>query len=257
MSLNRGLLFAFALSGLGVLVSACGPTYPKCDNDENCAEKGEFCLNGSCQQCRDNSHCDGPGMMCAAGKCQRQPGYCDDSTPCPGKQKCRDNLCGAECLDNSECAAGTICRIGACVPKPECGDGADTFACPDGQECLGGRCQAKLAQCGGQADKVYFDYNDSTVKKSERAKLQTLAECLKSSSSAPLTVVGHCDERGTEEYNMALGQRRADAARTFLINLGVSGGKVSVTSRGEEEPADAGHNEKAWRKNRRADYSDR
>lgn len=257
MSLNRGLLFAFALSGLSFLVSACGPTYPKCENDEHCAEKGEYCLNGTCQQCRDNSHCEGPGMMCAAGKCQRQPGYCDENTPCPGNQKCRDNQCGAECLDNSECAAGSMCRMGACVPKPECGDGADNFNCPDGQECIGGRCQAQLAQCGSQADVVYFDYDRAEVKRSERNKLDSLAECLKQSNSAPVTVIGHCDERGTEEYNLALGQRRADATRSFLVNLGVSGGKISVTSRGKEEPVDHGHNERAWSKNRRAAYSDR
>ena len=120
MFLNRGLLFAAAMSGIGLLAAGCGPTYPKCENDDHCSDKGEYCLNGMCQQCRDSSHCD-EGFVCNAGQCARPEGYCDDSTPCPGNQKCRDNRCGAECMDNSECGAGQICKMNACVAKPECG----------------------------------------------------------------------------------------------------------------------------------------
>ena len=103
MNPTRRLLFAMVLGGSALLVSGCGPTYPKCENDGHCREKGEYCLQGTCQECRDNSHCEGPGMMCAAGKCQRQPGYCDENVACPGNQKCRGNQCGPECLGDDEC----------------------------------------------------------------------------------------------------------------------------------------------------------
>jgi len=68
-------------------------------------------------------------------------------------------------------------------------------------------------------------------------------------------VEGHCDERGTQEYNMALGERRALAVRDYLINLGVPGQNLLTISYGEERPVDPGHNEAAWAKNRRAEFS--
>ncbi|MSP72313.1 MAG: hypothetical protein EXR76_09040, partial [Myxococcales bacterium] len=77
MNLNRNVVLGLIFGG-AALFSGCGPKYPKCENDEHCKEKGEFCVNALCQQCRDNSHCSGPGMMCASGKCDRKPGYCDD-----------------------------------------------------------------------------------------------------------------------------------------------------------------------------------
>jgi peptidoglycan-associated lipoprotein len=68
---------------------------------------------------------------------------------------------------------------------------------------------------------------------------------------ATVTIEGHCDERGTNAYNMALGQRRADAAKDFLVNLGVDATRLTTISYGEEQPVDYGHNEEAWAKNRR------
>ena len=69
-----------------------------------------------------------------------------------------------------------------------------------------------------------------------------------------LVIEGHCDERGTNEYNMALGDRRARSARDFLVNLGVDASRISTVSYGEEKPADPGKTEEAWAKNRRAQF---
>lgn len=253
MFLNRGLLFAAAMSGIGLLAAGCGPTYPKCENDDHCSDKGEYCLNGMCQQCRDSSHCD-EGFVCNAGQCARPEGYCDDSTPCPGNQKCRDNRCGAECMDNSECGAGQICKMNACVAKPECGEGADNPTCPEGQECMDGRCQVQIVQCGGGVEPVLYNFNQSDIRRDQRGKLDKLAECLQQPNTAAVTLVGHCDERGTEEYNLALGERRAESAKRYLGNKGVDASKVSTNTRGEAEPVDDGHNERAWKKNRRTEY---
>jgi len=255
----RSFIQALSLSTVGLLASACGPTYPKCENDEHCQEKGEYCLNGKCQQCRDNSQCEGAGMECASGKCQRRIGYCDESVACTGNQKCRNNECGNECLDNSECTGNTFCSNGSCIEKPQCGEGADTPACPAGQECVGGRCQISLTDCGnggpnGGGGAVYFDFNQSNIKPKEKSKLKAIAECVKAGNAANLRVEGHCDERGTEEYNLALGERRADAARRYLESLGVDAGKLSTVSFGETRPAAAGSNEGAWKQNRRAEF---
>ncbi len=254
MSLNRGFLFSMVLGASALAMTACGPTYPKCDNDENCAEHNEVCVNGVCTQCRDNSQCTGPGEQCTSGKCAKRPGYCDDSTPCPGNQKCRDNECGAECLDNSECSGNTWCRNGSCVEKPECGEGADTPTCPEGKDCVAGRCQVRVNSC--HSNPVYFDFDSSSIKPNQKSVLSSVADCLKG-NSGNIEIGGHCDERGTEEYNMALGERRAAAVRKYLTNLGVSSSKLSTRSYGEESPAQSGSNEAAWSKNRRAEFSPR
>ncbi len=253
---NRFLL-AFVLGGATLALAGCGPKYPKCENDGHCADKGEFCVNNLCTQCRDNSHCadKGPGMICSGGKCMRKPGYCDDSIPCPGNQKCRNNECGAECLDNSECSGNTYCSNGSCVEKPECGENADNPICPEGQECVGGRCQAKVVQCTTEA--VYFDFDRSTIKSNQRAKLDQVASCMGDPNAAPVQLAGHADERGTEEYNLALGERRADAAKKYLVSKGVDGSRLSTISFGEERPAVSGSNESAWSKNRRVEFNPR
>jgi peptidoglycan-associated lipoprotein len=73
-------------------------------------------------------------------------------------------------------------------------------------------------------------------------------------STMRLTIEGHCDERGTTEYNLALGQRRADAARNYLVDLGIDGSRLSTISYGEERPFETGHDESAWSQNRRAHF---
>jgi len=75
---------------------------------------------------------------------------------------------------------------------------------------------------------------------------------MKKNPGAKVQIEGHCDERGTPEYNLALGQRRADSTKKYLVNLGIDGSRLSTISYGEEKPADPGHNEAAWAKNRRA-----
>jgi|SRR5579871_4103021 len=104
------------------------------------------------------------------------------------------------------------------------------------------------------ADVVYFDYDSASVKGSEESKLAAVATALKSDSSADLLIEGNCDERGTEEYNRALGERRALASREALANAGIDASRVATRSYGQDKPADAGHAESAWRKNRRDEF---
>jgi peptidoglycan-associated lipoprotein len=85
--------------------------------------------------------------------------------------------------------------------------------------------------------------------------LRKKAEWLINNPEATATIEGHCDERGTNEYNLALGDRRAESAKTFLMDLGVKGSKLSSISYGEERPVDPAHNEEAWAKNRRGHFT--
>jgi peptidoglycan-associated lipoprotein len=98
---------------------------------------------------------------------------------------------------------------------------------------------------------VYFDFDRYNVKASERGKAEAVASYLSEHPGHDLLIEGHCDERGTEGYNLSLGEKRAQSLREYLANLGVSPGRVRTLSLGESQPADPGHNEAAWAKNRR------
>jgi len=101
---------------------------------------------------------------------------------------------------------------------------------------------------------VFFDYDDYSLSAEARSKLAGDASYLKEMSGLRVTIEGHCDERGTVEYNLALGQRRADAARSYLMNLGIDADRLATVSYGEERPFDPGHDEAAWKQNRRAHF---
>ncbi len=101
---------------------------------------------------------------------------------------------------------------------------------------------------------VFFDYDSSDVNDASRTTLQANAAVLKKYSTWVITIEGHCDERGTAEYNLALGERRAVAARQYLISLGLEANRLRTVSYGSEFPFDPAHQETAWSRNRRAHF---
>ena len=101
---------------------------------------------------------------------------------------------------------------------------------------------------------VYFGYDSSQISPSERAKVEAVADYLRGNSRVGVIIEGHCDERGSAEYNLALGERRALAVRAYLIGLGIDGSKVQTKSYGEENPAAMGHDESSWSMNRRGEF---
>jgi peptidoglycan-associated lipoprotein len=101
---------------------------------------------------------------------------------------------------------------------------------------------------------VHFAYDSSIIRKSEQASLQSVAQALAADPNTKLLVEGNCDERGTEEYNRSLGERRALAAREALDKLGVDPMRIRTESFGKDKPVDPGHDEAAWAKNRRDDF---
>ena len=103
-------------------------------------------------------------------------------------------------------------------------------------------------------DTVYFDFDKANLKPSEIMTLERNLAWVQQNPGAKIRIVGHCDERGTEEYNLALGDHRADAVRNWLISRGVPPEDIDTVSKGEYEPVDPGHNETAWAKNRRAEF---
>lgn len=102
---------------------------------------------------------------------------------------------------------------------------------------------------------VFFDFDKYELRADSRALLQENARALKEHPDAMMVLGGHCDERGTEDYNLALGQRRADAVKSYLTDLGVDGSRLQTISYGEEKPFAMGHDEAAWAQNRRVHFT--
>jgi peptidoglycan-associated lipoprotein len=108
---------------------------------------------------------------------------------------------------------------------------------------------------GLKLETVYFDYNQYVVREDEKEKMVKNAEWLKANPRVKIVLAGHCDDRGTAEYNLALGQKRAEAAKAFLLGLGIAENRLQTISYGLERPAEKGRNEEAWAKNRRGEFT--
>ncbi|HET8541836.1 MAG TPA: OmpA family protein [Anaeromyxobacter sp.] len=220
--MRRVLLLSVTLAGAAAL-SGC-PAKPK---------------SGECKTSADCAAQEGFGKVCVEGRCQ-------------------------ECGTDADCREGFVCRGNKCVPKPQCQADAD---CPKGQRCEGERCVAAReeepqkaeagavpAECADAGSfTIRFGFDQSTLTGDSQQTLQKLADCLKKAPAKRLVIAGNCDERGTTQYNIALGSRRAEAARKYLSDLGASG-KLETVSYGEEKPLCTQATEDCWAKNRRDDF---
>jgi peptidoglycan-associated lipoprotein len=129
----------------------------------------------------------------------------------------------------------------------------------DGQD-AGGNGGAGQVLPGSQADfvrsinsdRIFFETDRFNVDAEDQVILQTQAQWLARYPNTRITVEGHCDERGTRDYNLALGERRANAAKNYLVSLGIDSARIQTVSHGKERPSAAGSNEQAWAQNRRA-----
>ncbi len=106
------------------------------------------------------------------------------------------------------------------------------------------------------ARRIHFDFDRSNIRAGEDTEvLQQKLAILRTNSDLRIEIVGHCDERGSDEYNMALGMRRANSAKQWLVDRGIAANRITVRSMGEEQPIDPGHNEEAWAQNRRDEFN--
>jgi len=112
--------------------------------------------------------------------------------------------------------------------------------------------QAHFAQAVGSSTTIYFDTDRYNIDTQDAAALQAQAQYFARYPAITFTIEGHADERGTREYNIALGEKRANAAKAYLVSLGVDGSRISVVSYGKERPVALASNEAAWAQNRRA-----
>ena len=239
--MRRALLLS--LSVMTVALTGC-PSKPK---------------NGECKSSEDCKDQQGFGKICVQGRCQE----CGADTDCQAGFVCRENKCAPrpECSGDADCGSGKACQDGRCVtsaPKAECeSDGQ----CGPGRGCEAGVCVAKQAavetgpsaaeKCVGEENAVRFAFDRADLDAASRSTLERVASCLKQAGSTSVTVEGHCDSRGTTEYNLHLGERRAEAVKKYLVNLGMDAGGVKATSYGEEKPLCTEQTEACWARNRR------
>ena len=234
------------------LLLACGPSYPECDSDDDCASHNQVCVDKFCRDCRDDSQCNrvDPCMACEAYACGRRAGCCKSDLDCPDGRCWRRSgeptgTCGGQCQADEHCPEGQRCLGGNCVPDSQCSTDAD---CPTGQTCVNGACQA--ASC--TMEPIYFDFNENTIRLDQEEAVTRNAACLKEHLGNYI-VEGHCDERGSDEYNLALSQRRAAAVVRIYVQHGVNREMLSTLGYGEEKPHCSESSDSCWQKNRRVE----
>lgn len=267
--LNARLLSLLTLLLVSFSLTACRPDYPKCKETSHCSDKGEVCIDGLCKECGTDAECK-EGFMCKANACVARP-QCQADGDCKGGLRCKAEKCVPECTVDGECARGEKCSANKCVVAAECttdGDCAAGKKCGPAQSCIDApaepkpepkpvvddeeaRRRAALEKC--ELTRVQFEFNEFGLSDTARATLDKNAECLRFKKVA-VTVAGHADERGTEEYNIVLGNKRANAVVRYLVQLGVAEDKIKTVSYGKEKPLDTASNEEAWAKNRRAEF---
>lgn len=269
MVIRQGLTwfcYVGALIVLGFVISACDGcmSYPDCKDDSQCVGYNDdsasagfglgmaYCVDGACRECRTAGDCDGACAECRNNACSVRGDGCDTDDACGEGEICQNCSCRIGCREDAECAGALVC----CPDTNLCADCITDSQCPAGYSCEACGCVAEETACGDRRfETVYFDFDQSIVRSRDEGAIGHARDCLEEFPGDTLTIEGHCDERGTEAYNQALGERRARATRDFLVGLGVDRDRVDDTiSYGELQPVARGHNESAWRQNRRAEF---
>jgi peptidoglycan-associated lipoprotein len=235
--MRRAIVLALFTSA--AVLTAC-PSPPKpgeCKTSKDCESQagfGKVCVQGRCAECAADADCK-DGFECQANACVPK------AAPPPPRP---------ECAGDTDCPNG-ICEGGSCRP-PLCGADAD---CGAGFACEAGRCAQRRidpACADPAAFTVNFAFDQSSLDGQATATLQKLADCLRQAPATRIEVAGHCDDRGTTQYNLALGKRRAEAVKAYLSDLGVSTA-VDTVSYGKERPLCREASEDCWARNRRAE----
>jgi peptidoglycan-associated lipoprotein len=216
-----------ALTSFALALTAC-PSPPKngeCKTSKDCESQagfGKVCVSGRCSECAADSDCK-PGFVCTDNACQPRPAA-SENLPTKAAPK-------PECSGDTDCSGGMTCQAGKCaVPSVDA-------ACAD-----------------ASAFTVHFGFDQASITGDAPDLLKKLAACLQKSPAKRIQVDGHCDDRGTTQYNLALGKKRAEAVKRYLADLGAAG-KVDTNTFGKEKPVCHEETEGCWAQNRRAEFT--
>jgi peptidoglycan-associated lipoprotein len=234
MRIVRAAIHASGLWALALALSACPPPYPNCKSDEQCKDHNESCVQGQCQQCAVDKNCP-KNFVCQAYKCVPKP----------------------ECKTDDDCGETQGCKAGKCAPLTL----AEVCAtCAEDEECTNGQCVKRAASVSSVAEcrvpAIRFGFNDTLLTPDARKALDAAMECLKNFKGR-IVLEGHADERGTEEYNLQLSNRRAATVKKYLTDLGLKDKKLQTVGYGENKPASEKRNEEGWAVNRRVEFVDK
>lgn len=233
--MRRALVLA--LSTTAILLTAC-PSPPKngeCKSSADCADQagfGKVCVSGRCSECAADADCKA-GFACRGSKCE------------PAGPTAAE-LAAAEAARKAAEEAARRKALGLCAADADC---------DAGKTCQAGKCAAAVdAACADPAAfTVRFAFDQATVAGDAPATLQKLAACLAAAPARRVQVDGHCDDRGTTAYNLALGKRRAEAVKKYLGDLGVAA-TIETNTYGEEKGLCGEATEACWARNRRAEF---
>jgi peptidoglycan-associated lipoprotein len=239
LSAPGGAILVAALALVfGLATVSCGDSSkkPGCKADKDC-KNGRVCANNTCVECIENSQCP-TGKRCSANACVAVG--CTSDKECDGKV-CQAGKCKA-CATDSECGPGRACKAGLCEPAKKCSKDDE---CADDEDCVSGACRkAGAASNPGDAtctlSTVYFAYDDSTIQESERDRLANNVACIEKTKGKNVFLIGHTDTSGTEEYNIALSERRAQSVADYMARLGSDPARLQIVPKGEIEPTGLG-----------------
>ncbi len=247
--MRRALLLSVPLAALFLAACPSKPKNGECNSNDDCKDQpgfGKICIQNRCQECGADADCQA-GMVCRDNKCAPRP-ECETDGDCGPGKACQAGKCSAsakaECDSDAQCGPGRGCEAGKCVAKASAEDAAAAAYA----QCVGGD---GVGPAGSAS--VYYAFDKSDLDAKSRGTLEKVAGCIKSSGVKSIAVEGNCDERGTTEYNLHLGERRAESAKKYLGNLGVDRASMQTNRFGKEKPVCSEHSEDCWAKNRRGD----
>ena len=237
------VIAAASLACCFVLASACGDKKPKtpiCHGNKDCKDS-TVCVENKCVQCGADSDCP-KGQRCetATNACVAAA-ECEHDEQCPAGKVCQAGACKS-CASDGECGPGGKCTAGSCTRATKCTQDKD---CADDEDCKGGVCaKAGTSVTPGdvtcQLQTVYFGFDDSSIQQSERDRLDANAACIEKTKAKSVYLSGHTDTSGTEEYNIALSERRAQSVADYLARLGTDPARMQVVPKGETAPTGLG-----------------
>lgn len=246
---GKRLLLILALVALVLSSVGCGNKTKKpgsCNADKDCA-KGLVCAANKCVECAKDSQCPS-GKTCKANACVAKA-ECERDDQCPNNQVCQAGKCKA-CSADADCGPGGSCNAGACKKATKC---TKDDECADDEDCVAGFCRKATATAPPPENcklaTIYFNYDDASIQASERDRLESNAQCIEKTKGKGVLLFGHTDSSGTEEYNIALSERRAQTVADYLAKLGADPARLQVIPKGETEPTGLGDE-----KDRRCDF---
>jgi peptidoglycan-associated lipoprotein len=222
----------------GFVQASCGDSSkkPGCKTDKDCKNKF-VCSANTCVECTRDAQCPS-GKRCKANACVTAS-ECEKDSDCRDGKVCQAGKCKA-CASDNECASGS-CKAGACEPQKQCSKDED---CADDEDCVNGFCRKAGAGAASGAtctlSTVYFSFDNASIQNSERDRLDANVACIEKTKAKSVYLIGHTDTSGTEEYNIALSERRAQAVADYIARLGTDPARLQVVPKGETEPTGLG-----------------